>query len=109
MNIKLTVAAVAMALSAPAFAANDSVDTAVVQYSDLDLSSARGVDRLQRRINQAAKQVCGEVPARELALRQEVIACQTNAIAKASAQLRPILAAAGSDVKLAQSFVSRAR
>ena len=109
MNIKLIVAAAAVALSAPAFAASEPVDTAIVEYGDLNLSSARGVATLQRRINHAAKQVCGEVPSREIALRQEVIDCQAGVIANAAAQLQPVLSAAGNDIKLAQSLVSRAR
>ncbi len=38
--------------------------TQSVSYADLDLSSAAGVDSLNRRVRAAAKAVCGDAPAR---------------------------------------------
>lgn len=42
----------------PAFAAPAS-ETMIVQYSDLDLTSARDKKILERRIDEAAKKICG--------------------------------------------------
>jgi len=51
------IAALGLALPAvPALAQKQSIG---VQYSDLDLSSEEGQETLERRIDQAAKDVCG--------------------------------------------------
>lgn len=48
-------AASALAISTPAMA---EVTTKIVQYGDLDLSTADGQDSLKTRVKQAARQVC---------------------------------------------------
>jgi UrcA family protein len=108
MNCKSTIAAAALALSAPAFAAHGIDDAAAtVKYGDLDLASPRGIAHLERRVHRAAEQVCGYVPSRGLREQASVADCQEDFEARAGAQLQPVLAAAGrGDVRLAQS-VSR--
>lgn len=109
MNIKLSIAAVALAISAPAFAADDAIDTARVVYGDLDLASDSGIAKLEGRLRSAARQVCG-VPGRDLDEKQRIAACQDNAIAKANAELQPVLAAAGrTDIRLSQNLIRSAR
>jgi UrcA family protein len=67
---KLTLAAAVLAATAtPAFAENSGDDTVVtgdrqdavsikVYYSDLNLASDKGVQRLERRVRSAARQIC---------------------------------------------------
>jgi UrcA family protein len=108
MNIKLGITATALALAAPAFAA-DKAATAKVAYGDLDLSSDSGIDRLERRLHRAARQVCG-VGSLDLGESQRITACRNQAIAQANEELQPILAAAGrGDVRLAQNLTRSAR
>ena len=52
-------AAAAFAASAPAAAAEATVSTADVSYKDLDLTSEAGQKELDRRVDRAARQVCG--------------------------------------------------
>ncbi len=83
------VATCAFALfSAPAFAANTTRhDTAVtVHYGDLDLSKASGAEVLIRRLDQAARQVCGADTYRGL-VRREQRACRTQAVTQAVAEV----------------------
>ena len=57
-----TIAALGLALPTVAIAAeNRSID---VQYSDLNLATPEGQKALERRIDKAAKQVCGADEAR---------------------------------------------
>jgi len=103
MNIKSTIAAAALALSAPAFAAYDVTGTVNVQYGDLDLTSDAGMAHLQRRMHRAAEQICGYVPPRGVTEQQKTAECQGDVIAQANANLEPALAAAGrGGVRLAQ-------
>lgn len=53
-----SLAAAALAI-APAVSAEDAPRTTGVSYADLDLSTEEGVAELDRRIDAAAKQVCG--------------------------------------------------
>lgn len=73
-------AASALAISTPAMA---DWKTKEVQYQDLDLSTARGQERLKTRVKQAVKQVCGSPRAITLQERLDQSSCEKNAIAKA--------------------------
>ena len=85
------VAAVAVALGvtsatvSPAFAAGRSV---LVHYQDLNLDSAAGRAVLDRRLERAARAVCGTAPIVELDSAAEVDACREETIAAARRQLR---------------------
>ena len=59
----------------PAFAKPVTPETRVVSYADLDLSTAAGQARLDRRIEAAVRQVCGAATNFELARRQAVRDC----------------------------------
>lgn len=74
------VTAAVMATSVPAIAGENSK---LVQYDDLDLSSAAGQKRLETRIKSTVKQVCGYPRAFTLAEKQDQRRCMTNAMEKA--------------------------
>ena len=57
-----------------------------VQHDDLNLASAAGRAALDRRIDRAARQVCGTALTIELELAAEVDACRSDVIASARAQ-----------------------
>jgi UrcA family protein len=64
----------------------------IVSYADLDLSTVAGRTRLERRVQAAVRDVCGEAPSFDLARRHEVREC----IAETRANVRsPAPAAAG--------------
>lgn len=53
--LKIVTGALALAATLPAAAA----DTKVVRYDDLNLTNPAGIERLERRISNAAREVCG--------------------------------------------------
>ena len=59
----------------PAFAKPVTPSVRTVAYTDLDLSSASGRTRLERRIQAAVRQVCGEAAPFDLARRHAVRDC----------------------------------
>jgi UrcA family protein len=75
----LTLAAAPVTVPASIPGPADSPPQAIVNYADLDLSTAKGVDRLYRRLRNAAATVCPAMsrdPNRNLqaaACRQEVL------------------------------------
>ena len=56
-SIVLAMAAATMAM--PAVAAGEPAATARVDYKDLDLATKAGRDELERRLDRAARSVCG--------------------------------------------------
>jgi len=73
--------AAASAVMVPTASIAQDGTSVVVPYSDLNLASASGQDRLQRRIFSAAKNVCGD--ATYIALGSEALSCRTAAVANA--------------------------
>ncbi len=67
--------------------ANQVVKTAAIDYSDLNLSTHRGVEVLQSRIQAATNAVCGPVET-ETALKAEYEACRRDAFKIASDTVR---------------------
>jgi UrcA family protein len=59
----------------PAFAKPAAPAVRTVAYADLDLSSAAGRTRLERRIQAAVREVCGEAAPFDLARRHAVREC----------------------------------
>jgi UrcA family protein len=62
---KLSAIALAMCLSAPAFAADPASGASVtvpVSYADLDVSTTDGLNALKARVERAAEAVCGPAP-----------------------------------------------
>ena len=77
--------------TSPLFAKPATPEVRVVSYSDLDLSSAAGRNRLEQRIQAAVRDVCGDAPSFDLARRHAVREC----IAETSANVQHPAPAAG--------------
>jgi UrcA family protein len=82
-------AAAAVAVSAPAVA---GVKTKPVYYHDLDLSSAKGQQRLQTRIKNAVTQVCGNPRAFSLPEKADRARCEAEALAAATPKVERTIA-----------------
>jgi len=91
-----TVAAIGLSLAGAAFAepaASDSPRQAVVKYSDLNLANTAGVEALRRRIDAAAREVCGPQPdIRQPGDSQTFEACVSRAQAQAKQPLAEAMA-----------------
>jgi UrcA family protein len=74
--------------SAPANAAEFDQASVTVQVGDLDLTSAQGAARLDRRVRYAARQICGPVPALDLKMKSMVLTCQRDVVANAQADVQ---------------------
>src|SRR3954471_2442301 len=94
-KILFAFAALAAAAASPATASvpRDSA-TRIVRYADLDLSSAAGRARLDRRIGAAVRAVCGAEPG-DLRGDRDVRACRTAAFAQIVRPVPAALAASG--------------
>lgn len=83
-SLALATAIAALGVTATSFAApaND-VPEVTVRYSDLDLSTAAGVNSLYRRISFAAEQVCPGMYSRSLGEAAAAQRCWSEAVGKA--------------------------
>ena len=70
--------------------------TSIVRTADLDLSKDSGQQELDRRIVQAAREVCGDPSDVDLEGKNAVRQCRSDTIAQASSQREQLLAAAKS-------------
>jgi len=70
--------------------------TSIIRTADLDLSNDTGQRELERRIVQAAREVCGEASNVDLEGRNAVRQCRDETIALAASQREQLLAAARS-------------
>jgi UrcA family protein len=84
--------------AAPALAetpsANADTYVSYVHTADLDLSSSGGKTRLEQRIAQAAREVCGEPSDSDLVGQNKARECRRDAIAQADGRRDALLAAA---------------
>ena len=87
--LSLTVASTLVA-AAPATAGWKSKD---VRFADLDLSTDAGRDRLQMRIKQAVKQVCGAPRAFTLNEREDQRLCEKESLRRATPESERVIAA----------------
>lgn len=72
---KITTAALALALLAPAAAMAETMSVPV-RYGDLDLSTPQGQRSLERRIAAASRMICGSVDReRDLGRRSSILKC----------------------------------
>jgi UrcA family protein len=95
MKTILTLAAAAVAFSAsPALAQNTGSNQLVVSSAGLDLSTARGVAKLDRRIRTAVEIACGPTSLADLHGQNFVRQCRTDTLALARAQRDTAIAAA---------------
>jgi UrcA family protein len=72
--------AVAAVLVVPTVSHAQDTRSMAVSYADLNLASAKGQDRLQRRVNLAASYVCGQADTRDFNWAREVELCRTGAL-----------------------------
>ena len=95
MKTILTLAAAAIAFSAaPASAQNAAGSSPLaVSYADLDLSTAQGVARLDRRIRTAVETACGPISNADPHGTNLVLQCRAETLAIARAQRDTAIAA----------------
>ena len=94
MKIALTVAALLAAAFASPVAAQSPSGVQAVSYSDLNLRSDAGVERLERRLGAAVRNVCGSPSAADPLGRARVQECREATAAAAAAQRDRAVAAA---------------
>jgi UrcA family protein len=80
----------ALAISTPAMADWKNKE---VRYSDLDLSSANGQQRLKSRVKMAVKQVCANPRPDNLAQRADQSKCEKESMARAMPKTEKAIAA----------------
>lgn len=100
------VAVAALALAAPAVAGATenpfAQDQAILNLKGLDLSTADGQQRLAIRVDQAARNVCGErLSGIHLAVEAKAQQCRTAVIADVRAQIEARTAMVKAPVQLA--------
>ena len=92
-----------LAFAATPVLAEPVIATSTVQTADLDLSSAKGQRALDRRLELAAKEVCGTASDVDIAGKNEVRRCRVDTLASladerdqriAAASVQPIKVAA---------------
>ncbi|MGH6617047.1 UrcA family protein [Sphingomonas sp.] len=89
MKILITLAALAAGtFVAPAFAQKAEVGPSpqVVTYSDLDLSTVRGVRTLDRRIDRAVREACGWASDFDIVGQKELRRCRKQTTAQIAAR-----------------------
>ena len=79
--VGLTVAT--LALATPLRAQSVEQEEVAVRIGDLDLTSKSGVERFDRRVRAAARQICGPVPVADLNIQRQVAECHDEVIASA--------------------------
>jgi UrcA family protein len=88
----------------PALAEPPATVSSTVQIADLDLSSADGQRKLDRRLSIAAKEVCGTASPADLAGQNEVNRCFKEILARAADERdRRIAAASNQPIQVASS------
>lgn len=92
-KFNLAIAAAVLAAAVPA-AAQD-VRTRSVSYSDLNLTTPAGVERLDGRVRRAVETMCGQPHSTDLTGQSEMRRCRVSAWESYATQ-RPVLIAARS-------------
>jgi UrcA family protein len=83
----LALTAGTLALSTPAHAA-PAEDSVAVRIADLDMSNAADSARFDRRVQHAAREVCGWASLQEPRIKAQSLACERDAVAGARSDLR---------------------
>ena len=98
-----TIFAMLLAFTAtPALAEAPQVSTSIVETADLDLSSQSGQQVLDRRLNQAVKEVCGVASDVDIAGKNDVRRCRVETLASlASERDQRIADASSQPIKVA--------
>ena len=82
-----TIIAMLLAFTAtPALAETPVIATSTVQTADLDLSTAKGQQALERRLQQAVKEVCGSASDVDVAGKNDVRRCRAETLANLSSE-----------------------
>jgi UrcA family protein len=85
--VALVATGLAFATSAAVAAPQTETRELTVNYADLNLESAAGIESLYARIRSAAKNVCGTAERYELRAKAEMRACRESAVANAVAKI----------------------
>lgn len=93
---KIFIATLLAFTATPALAESPVVATSIVQTSDLDLSSQSGQRALDRRLNQAVKDVCGIASDADIAGKNDVRRCRAETLASLAEERDQRVAAASS-------------
>ena len=93
---KIFIATLLAFTATPALAEMPVVATSIVQTSDLDLSSLSGQRALDRRLNQAVKDVCGIASDADIAGKNDVRRCRAETLASLAEERDQRVAAASS-------------
>lgn len=93
---KTFVAILLAATATPALAEPPVIATSVVRTADLDLSSQRGQQALDRRLTQAVKEVCGIASDADIAGKNEVRRCRAETLVSLADERDQRIAAASS-------------
>ena len=108
MNVRSTFLALAATFAAAAFTAGPAAartGSVTIGYGDLNLASQAGREALNRRIDGAADQLCGDFAPLELKMNALSRTCRAEILADARAQLARVIVV---DDQLASITVSRA-
>jgi UrcA family protein len=88
--------------AAPALAQEPAaVNVSLVRTADLDLGSRDGQRKLDHRLANAAREVCGTASDADLEGKNDVRKCRDDTLASARGQRQAVLAAAGRDATIA--------
>jgi UrcA family protein len=100
---KIFIATLLAFTASPTLAEPPVTVTSFVQTADLDLASKDGQRTLEKRLNQAIVEVCGEASPTDLAGQNKVRACRKDAHNRFDAQRDERIAAASSNPILVAS------
>jgi UrcA family protein len=92
--VALVAAGIAFTSSAAMAAPQTVVREVTVNYADLNLESAAGVEALYTRLRAAARNVCGSADTRSLNSHQDMKACREASLAEAVAKIGNVALAA---------------
>jgi UrcA family protein len=85
--VALVAAGLAFAGSAAVASPQTESRTVTVNYADLDLESAAGIESLYARIRSAAKKVCGSAERHDFAAQADLRSCREAALEQAVAKI----------------------
>lgn len=102
--VALVAAGLAFVGSTAVAAPQTEVREITVNYADLNLESAAGIEALYTRIRAAARQVCGSADRHDLAAQSDMRECRESAIANAVAKVGNAALAARHDGKQEARF-----
>jgi UrcA family protein len=104
---KILAATTLVAAAIPATAAPvEAGQSVAVHFGDLDLTTDAGVSRLNRRINNAARQACGTADIRDLRAMSMINNCRDIALGNASKEVELAVAAAKRGERYASNTAS---